>query len=798
MITNILSLTSASGTSNRLRESAITAALFVALLSTPTLAQANDRADINRDGWINFLDVVQLSSCFLEDTRVNSTCANEDINQNGVVNFEDLTIVRDHFLQEVYIGDDFDSLSYPSIPRDIVNFPNNTDGMRVHDLNGDGLDDVVITSTGLLELHFNDPDGLFAEPVLLSNSCDEGAIRILDFNQDGLEDILVGGSGRCNFNQRDDGTFNDGTVYGSGTLSAVRINFADVNNDGIIDLVGRFTGDIWVYRGDGTGLYPAPVQIFSPDDLTVRALTVLDVNGDGFDDAIASYSAIGDGPDQLHVYLGRTSGTLNQTPYQTIDLPNNFSSLRQCDLEGDGQNEILTLDTDSDDITVLAPTEGQLATVSVIDTQALGLTQSFVCADWTGDGREELIFETAESSDDYRIFSYHNGMFVEVDQLKIADRTLANFQVGHINGDGTPDLVFSETDQVFVQMSSGTAGYNIATVYENAQNFAHEVITAQLTDDDFPDVVAAYFDGTIGVRANTTGELPDSQKIQTLVGEAIYLRAADLNGDDLDDILAFNQIDSSIIIALSDGDGSFADITTLPTGPLETTFAVTDLNDDGRVDVYTGQAAYFGNGDGTFTSEPNALFSFGRATVLSDFNGDQLPDVAAIDSSGLLLISFGDGTSMFPQPDPVNQINLPIGPFSLGNRDAQIFSNDIDSDGFPDIVIRFLDTVQIYKNEEGNSFALSDSFVIFLDGNNVSEYYLQLADINSDGAIDLLYSGLRARLGGQDIAYSDRRPLKWIEPDRFYKGFVAHDFDLDGDVDLLVPSRTDTVIYNHR
>ena len=92
-------------------------------------------------------------------------------------------------------------------------------------------------------------------------------------------------------------------------------------------------------------------------------------------------------------------------------------------------------------------------------------------------------------------------------------------------------------------------------------------------------------------------------------------------------------------ILLGNGDGTFAEGQSLPTGNLPWDIwavALADFNGDGKVDLaVTNEAGntvtiFLGNGDGTFTPAPATpgTSDSPAAVVAADFNGDGKPDLA--------------------------------------------------------------------------------------------------------------------------------------------------------------------------
>ena len=120
--------------------------------------------------------------------------------------------------------------------------------IAIADVNGDGLNDLVITDPGPLGspptvnilLQDKSAPGTFLAPVSYSLSGDSipQSIVVADVNGDGHPDIIIGGSAEVDVLLQDasaPGTFLAKASYATG--NATQIAIADVNGDGLLDIV---------------------------------------------------------------------------------------------------------------------------------------------------------------------------------------------------------------------------------------------------------------------------------------------------------------------------------------------------------------------------------------------------------------------------------------------------------------------------------------------------------------------------------------------------------------------------------
>jgi hypothetical protein len=120
--------------------------------------------------------------------------------------------------------------------------------IAIADVNGDGLNDLVITDPGPVGspptvnilLQNKSAPGTFLAPVsyVLSGNSIPQSIVVADVNGDGHPDIVIGGSAVVNVllqNTSAPGTFLAAASYAA--TNATQIAIADVNGDGLVDIV---------------------------------------------------------------------------------------------------------------------------------------------------------------------------------------------------------------------------------------------------------------------------------------------------------------------------------------------------------------------------------------------------------------------------------------------------------------------------------------------------------------------------------------------------------------------------------
>ncbi len=170
------------------------------------------------------------------------------------------------------------------------------------DVNGDGLDDVVVSrySTGVLLLSNGDGTFSYGQPVYMLPSGGTHSLDSNDFNNDGRLDLVARDASSVNFAVilgNGDGTFSVGQTYASLYAGLASTVSGDLNNDGNQDIViANAASSAQVMLGNGNGTFRAASNIGAA---TASRLTIEDVSGDGYADLVGGNQ----------IFLGNGNGT---------------------------------------------------------------------------------------------------------------------------------------------------------------------------------------------------------------------------------------------------------------------------------------------------------------------------------------------------------------------------------------------------------------------------------------------------------------------------------------------------------
>ncbi len=260
-----------------------------------------------------------------------------------------------------------------------------------------------------------------------------------------------------------------------------------------------------------------------------------------------------------------------------------------------------------------------------------------------------------------------------------------------------------------------------AVAYGSGGFFASSVAIADLNGDGKPDLVVANScqtgsngqsncsaGGDVGVLLNNgAGSMQSFVSYNSGGVAASSVAIADLNGDGHPDLVVASQCVSSIDcdngvvgVLIGNGDGTFQPAVTYPAGNGLTAVAVADLNGDGHPDLVVanqcvsasncavgGVSVLLGNGNGTFGA-PATYSSAGQnadSVAIEDINTDGFPDVIVANQC-INKFNCNNGGVAVMLGNGDGTLRTASSYSSGGYRALSVAVADVNGDGQPDVV----------------------------------------------------------------------------------------------------------------
>jgi hypothetical protein len=559
-------------------------------------------------------------------------------------------------------------------------------------------------------------------------------------------------------------------ITGNGTLRL------DLRDDGSIrDLAGNQLPSDIVQQSIGVGATP-------------YGLALGDLNGDGKIDIVTE----GGPTNTVAVMLGNGDGTFGAQQTFGLGLAVPPITFAIGDVDGDGKADILSTGANratvllgNGDGTFQVPRESGL-----LDWEPKNV--SF--GDFNADGKLDFVFAARYGSVQVA-FGNGNGTFANPQQQSAPDSEAARGL--DVDGDGKLDIVSVSQPNGLVSVLLGNGNGTFKPQQTYAARLGSQAFTAgDFNGDGKLDLATSNdFDGSLSVLlGNGNGTFQTQRSIVAGV-EPMSIRASDFNGDGRVDLAFVNTTDAgpgTLKILLGNGDGTFFNPQTMPTGVRTFRLETGDFNGDGKSDIVVANVQ-----DGTlginlnvarpvYTGQTYTIDRTAPSLVSYVRNGN----TATNGSSVSYTQTFNEAvTGVTPaQFFAVTTGTVAYGAIVVTPESGSVYTitvNDIVGDGT--IALSFFDGVGV-QDLAGNRLATESlttqlrpesRITVFSDTRSAT-----IADFNADGKLDIVSAHSSGRisvlLGNGDDTFQTFRTFTSIAT----ADLVSGDFNADGKVDI--------------
>jgi flagellin-like hook-associated protein FlgL len=310
-------------------------------------------------------------------------------------------------------------------------------------------------------------------------------------------------------------------------------------------------------------------------------------------------------------------------------------------------------------------------------------------ADLDGDGSLDVVSSDEGGTVGLGIFLGNgNGTFKAPLSYASSASNTSDIVIGDVNSDGILDIATNEgpSDRVSIYIGNGNGTFKSPVAYTDGQESV-SLVSGDFNRDGRIDLASlSNTDGVISVFAGN-GNGTFKARVSFAASASAFsadLASADLNNDNILDLVAANSATGNFSVLLGVGDGTFMTQTNVNGGTNLRQFAAVDVNRDGIPDLVSADitqqalSVLLGVGDGTFKARQSyaaGIDVFGLET--GDLNGDGIVDVvttAYASSAALVYIGNGDGSFKSRAS------------FASGARLTGAAVGDFNSDGVPDLV----------------------------------------------------------------------------------------------------------------
>ncbi len=623
------------------------------------------------------------------------------------------------------------------------------------DFNNDSRLDIVVGNlyTYNVGVFLGHGDGTFSNQTTYSTSYNfrPNSVAVGDFNNDNRPDIIVANNGTDTislFLGYGDGTFPSHITISTGFSSGPwSITIGDFNNDNRLDVAvaNRWSDNIGVFAGHGNGSFSNQTTYSTGSGSSPWSVAVGDFNDDGHPDiAVTDY-----GTSNLGIFIGYGNSSFTSQHIMSVTSSSSPLSVAVGDFNDDGRVDITVANRWATFINIfLGAGDSTFSSQAIYKTGVASGSLSIAVGDFDNDSRLDIVVDNLDADNIVVFLGYGNGSFSSQITCSTGNNSLpVAVAVGDFNNDDRLDIAVTNygTNNVGIFLGYGNGTFHTQVIYSTGPGSQpYSIALGDLNNDGRLDIIVSNFNwfANVGVflgYGNGTFSNQTTYSISRGAGP-IDVVVGDLNNDDRLDIVVALQGDSSIIVFLGNGDGTFSLQLPYSIGGQFQPYgcALGDVNNDNRLDVvvsdeYNGDiVVLLGDGDGGFSnrrSYSTGSYSWPVSIAFSDFNNDRILDI--------VVANFQTNTiGVFLGFTYINGVRESICSTGSSSHPRAAAVGDLNRDTQLDIVITDygLDNVEVLLQDTNKTFSMQ---IMFSTGVLSLPNSVAVGDFNNDGELDI-------------------------------------------------------------
>lgn len=638
------------------------------------------------------------------------------------------------------------SAQAPTFPSPVLPLGSNfiSNGVTIHDVNGDGNADVLaVSSQGLVVVYLGNGAGGFSSPTNFAANSSPVAIAAGDLDGDTIPDVVV-----TNFNPNyisvlkglGSGLFAGPVTYATAT-SPNSIVLSDMNGDTLLDAVvaAKNSNSVSVLLGNGVGGFGAATN-FTVGTAPV-VVVVADFNNDGKKD----FATCNQSSNNVSVRLGDGLGGFGAVTNFAVGNFKTAASVAVGDFNLDGKADLVASHASASALgatVFIGDGLGGFAAGFDINMGANASARSVVVADFNSDGKPDIATANNQSKEIAIRFGNGLGTFPTIGSTPAPNKP-SFLCLGDVNNDGKPDVAtIGDMPEVEVLRGDGVGGFIASKVFANGTNTWSPVLCDYNHNGKLDVLASAYLaNATFALSGDGAGNF-GTQTLNPSGGTPRGLAVCDFNGDGKIDYAGAASSSNAVVVSLGNGTSTFGAGTSYTVGAHPWSAHTGDFNSDGKIDLVTpnlnGKNVSFlaGNGAGGFAAAVNTTFTPDpQCGAVGDFDLDgNLDFFVGGTNVKIAVVLMGNGLGAFPTSAATTLTT---------NNETQnaVSAGDLNFDGAPDIALAIssaatptLSVRILYSIGAGNfsQFATISTFA-----NNPAATSVLVGDADGDGREDL-------------------------------------------------------------